>query len=160
MIQRGRRFNNQNIHNKINNVTDHHIPLLNPIPNNTFTSNTPYFNNTKKLSAADTGASHNYNTITHIPKGSTILEHQPMQVILPNSQVITSKQTILLPEPKELPPEARIANTFNQLTEGFLTSIGQYCDNGCTAIFNKIHEDIIYKDQLILRGHRNPSNKL
>ena len=67
---------------------------------------------------------------------------------------------MLLLEPKESPPEALIISTFNQLIEVSLTSIGQYCDNGHTAIFNNKHADIMDENQLMLRYYRNPSNKL
>ena len=84
-----------------------------------------------------------------------------MELILPNRKFIVSKEkTTPLPEPKELPLEARITNTFNQLTEGSLTLIGQYCDNGHTAIFNNKHADIMDENQLMLRDYRNPSNKI
>ena len=83
-----------------------------------------------------------------------------MQVVLPNSQSISSEKTILLPEPKELPPEARTANVLNQLTEGSLASIGQHCDHGCIAIFDKYVVNIEHDEKIILRGHRNHFNKL
>lgn len=83
-----------------------------------------------------------------------------MNVVLPNGKMISSQATILLPEPKELPPEARTANVFAQLTEESLTSIGQYCDHGCTATFDRDHACIHYNNKLILKGNRNHSNKL
>ena len=83
-----------------------------------------------------------------------------MQVVLPNSQTISSDKTILPPEPKELPPEVWTANVFIKLTEGSLTSIGQCCDHGFTAIFTKHHANINCKNKLIIQGHRNHSNKV
>ena len=83
-----------------------------------------------------------------------------MNVVLPNGKMISLQATILLPEPKELPPEARTANVFTQLTEGSLTSIGQYCDYGCTATFDEDHVYTHYNNRLILKGNRNHSNKL
>ena len=112
------------------------------------------------MSAADTGASYNYCATTSIPQGSTQLPHKHMNVVLPNGKMISSQATILLPEPKELPPEARTANVFTQLTEGSLTSIGQYCDYGCTATFDEDHVYTHYNNRLILKGNRNHSNKL
>ena len=100
----------------INNVT------CKPSLNSTPSSQQPY------LSAADTGASHNYCPSSSIPEGSIEVPHQPMSVTLPNSKVISSEKNNVLPEPKEIPPRARSANVFSQLTEGALTSICQYCD--------------------------------
>ena len=85
------------------------------------------------LSAADTGASHNYYSPTNLPRDSKEVQHNPMSVVLPNGKVIASQATIIVPEPKELLVKARTANVFNELTEGSLTSIRQYCDHGCTA---------------------------
>ena len=89
-----------------------------------------------------------------------------MSFTLPNSKVITSEKTIVLPEPKELPPRARSVNVFIQLSEGALTSIGQYCDEGCTAVFDKHHSNL-YRDKnltitgdIILTGDRNAHDKL
>ena len=89
-----------------------------------------------------------------------------MSVTLPNSKVIASEKTIVLPEPKELPPRARSANVFSQLTEGALTSIGQYCDEGCTAVFDEHHvklyrnKNLTIAGDIILTGDRNAHNKL
>ena len=72
----------------------------------------------------------------------------------------------MLPEPKEIPPRARSANVFSQLTEGALTSIGQYCDEGCTAVFDEHHVKLYRNKNLtitgdtILTGDRNAHNKL
>ena len=107
-------------HNKtLNNVTTYCKPCQYPTTNVSFNATSaPDFDCTKHLSAADTGVSHNYNTLNNIPKGSYVLPHQPMQVVLPNSQLISLDQTILLPEPKELSAAARVSNTFQKLTEG------------------------------------------
>jgi len=117
---------------------------------------TPYH----MMSAADTGASYNYYSPCNVPQGSTYLPHNPMMVILPNGKAINSQSTILVPEPKELPKEARTANVFQDLTEGSLTSIGQYCDHGCTVTFDKDHAHVYYNNRKILKGYRNHTNKL
>jgi len=72
----------------------------------------------------------------------------------------------VLPEPKELSPRARSANVFSQLTEGALTSIGQHCDEGCTAVFDEQHvklyrnKNLTITGNIILTGDRNAHNKL
>lgn len=112
------------------------------------------------LSAADTGASHNYYSPSNLPKGSIEVQQNPMSVVLPNGKLIASQATIIVPEPKELPVGARTANVFNELTEGSLTSIGQYCDYSCTAVFEKNHACIYHNNRLVLQGNRNHTNKL
>lgn len=83
-----------------------------------------------------------------------------MSVVLPNGKLIASQATIIVPEPKELPVGARTANAFNELTEGSLTSIGQYCDHDCTAVFEKNHACMHHNKRLALQGSRNHTNKL
>ena len=49
---------------------------------------------------------------------------------------------------------------FKKLTGGSLTSIGQYCDHGYTAIFTKHHANILCNNKIILQGHRNHNNNI
>ena len=53
-------------------------------------TNMPNFCCTNFFSEVDAGASHNFNTVDNLPKRSRSQEHQPMQVVLPNSQIISS----------------------------------------------------------------------
>lgn len=78
---------------------------------------------------------------------------------LPNGNHIRSTHTALLDIPS-LPFAARKAHIFPQLKNGSLISIGQFCDHGCTATFDKssvqIHQDGI----TIVQGHRITTNGL
>ena len=139
--------------NFINNIT--HNQRLNPTRHALNSSHSSHFDSNKHLSAAVTRASCNYTTSGSIPIGSVELLHWLMQFVLPNSQSISSEKTAVLPDPKELPPDARTANVFNQLTEGSLTSIGQCCHHGCKAIFDKNRVNIKQVKKNTSRPHKS-----
>ena len=56
-----------------------------------------------------------------------------------------------------LPQQARTAHIFPQLASGSLLSIGQLCDAGYTALFDKRKLYIFYNGKIILQGTRQPS---
>ena len=59
----------------------------------------------------------------------------------------------------DLPPIATKVHIFPTLASGSLLSIGQLCDAGCQATFDKNHLKILYKNKIIMQGTRQP-NKL
>jgi hypothetical protein len=77
-----------------------------------------------------------------------------ISVRLPNGARITSTHAckLLLPG---LPPAAAEAHIFPDLTSGPLLSIGQLCDNDCTATFTKHAVNITHQDRSVLEGQRN-----
>ena len=54
-----------------------------------------------------------------------------------------------------LPQDARKAHIFPQLASGSLLSIGQLCDHGCSAYFDKSKLYILYNGRIIIQGTRN-----
>ena len=58
-----------------------------------------------------------------------------------------------------LPHAARQAHMFDELASGSLLSIGQLCDAGCTAWFDKKKLYIFYQGKIIMQGTRQ-RNKL
>ena len=50
-------------------------------------------------------------------------------------------------------------NVFPDMASSLL-SIGQLCDDGCIALFDKHQVAIIKDNAVILTGHRNPRTKL
>ena len=56
-----------------------------------------------------------------------------------------------------LPPEAKTAHIFSELASGSLLSIGQLCDHGCSAYFDKAKLYILYKGNIIMQGSRGPT---
>ena len=108
----------------------------------------------------DTGATHHFFTKSSTPVLSNInLVADGIRVLLPNNAVIesTHKAHINIPT---LPPAATETHLFSSLASGNLLSIGQLCDNGCTAHFTKDTATISFRDQPILRGTRNSQTKL
>jgi len=59
-----------------------------------------------------------------------------------------------LPIP-ELPLQARKTHIFPALQETSLISVGQLCDVGCTATFDKHSAEVYYQGKIILQGNRN-----
>lgn len=68
----------------------------------------------------------------------------------------THKAKLNLPT---LPEEAKEAHLFPQLQRG-LISIGQLCDNGCTATFTKEEVVIAQGDKAIMQGPREATTGL
>ena len=63
----------------------------------------------------------------------------------------TPTATIQIPG---LPTRALQAHLFPQLASGSLLSVGQLCDHGCTATFNKNELYIFHKGKIIVQGSR------
>ncbi len=79
-----------------------------------------------------------------------------MRVYLPDGNIICSTHTANL----DIPTHARMVHIFPQLT-GSLISIGQLCDVGCVAIYNKENMHVTDKTgKIIMQGTRCPTTKL
>ena len=75
-------------------------------------------------------------------------------VQLPNDETITSTTIGNLPIP-ELSEKAQTTAIFPALTNSSLISIGQLCDDECTAVMNKSNIRIIKDNKIILQGSHN-----
>ena len=137
-------------------------------PNTTPTTNT----NTKPV-VADTGATGHFfedddedddktTTSTFIHTNIPLTNIKPtsrgIEVLLPNKATMKSTHTALLDIPN-LPESARTTHIFPQLASGSLLSIGQLCDAGCTALFDKHKLYIFHNGKIIMQGTRQ-RNKL
>jgi hypothetical protein len=78
---------------------------------------------------------------------------------MPNGTHITSSHTCELHLPT-LPKAAILAHIFPALTSGPLLSIGQLCDHGCIAIFDRNTVQITFNNATVLQGHRNHNTGL
>ncbi len=84
----------------------------------------------------------------------------PIVVTLPDGSTISSTHTALLNLP-ELPAAARRCHVFPALSPtGSLLSIGQLCDQGCHALYDKDTVSIFHGNKLILQGLRSPVTRL
>ena len=83
-----------------------------------------------------------------------------LAVTIPNGGTITSTTATTF-DIKQVPTNANIVRVFDNLWSGNLLSIGQYCDNKCSAHFYEKYFTINNQDgKEIIRGPRNWSNNL
>ena len=78
---------------------------------------------------------------------------------MPNGNIITSESTTTMKLPDIL-HNARIIHFFPGLKSHSLISISQLCDAGCQAHFDKHFVRIVFKNEVILKGSRDPTTKL
>lgn len=104
---------------------------------------------------ADTGCSSHF--IVGKPSSNTTAD-QTITVILPNGSTMSSDTTTTLNLP-HLTPEAKQAHVFPDLHKS-LVSIGQLCDAGCTATFNKTSVTVHKNNNIVVTGTRNTTNGL
>jgi hypothetical protein len=110
------------------------------------------------LTIADTGSTGHFLSL-NTPCSNVVPTTQGLSVRMPNGTHITSSHTCDLYLPG-LPPAALQAHIFPDLTSGPLLSIGQLCDHGCQATFDKFKVTIRYGNAMVLRGPRNPTTGL
>ena len=117
---------------------------------NTFPSNT--------ILKADTGSTNTYLQDCHrrYLEDLKTLQQGPI-VTLPDGSTIKASKTGLLSLHHSLPLSAYV---FPQLQSESLLSIGQLCDAGCIAIFDKIKLSIYKDGRLLLSGRQNPNDGL
>ena len=121
-------------------------------------------NHDNKPFILDTGATHHFCTIPNEASPTSILSNiQPaphgIDVILPNNESITSTHTATLDLP-QLPAPAKDVHLFPTLATGSSISVGQLCDNGCTATFTKNKATVTHNGTTILEGTRHPASTL
>jgi hypothetical protein len=125
------------------------------------TSNRKYLQSpqTKHSANADTGSTGHFISLSDT---SILLDVRPttapVTVFLPDGSKATSTHTALINWP-HLPVEARLAHVFPTFA-GSLISIGQLCDCGFTASYNKDNVIIRNNDTIILSGVRDQNTKL
>ena len=78
----------------------------------------------------------------------------------PDNTDLTSEGTGTIPLSKHLSEEAQTAMIIPNLKSASLISIGQLCDDGCTAVMDKKDLAVVKKNTVILRGKRNKMDGL
>jgi hypothetical protein len=106
----------------------------------------------------DTGCSGHY-IMTSDPVSNLKIALHPLEVTLPNKQIIKSTHTGLLDIP-ELPITARECHIFPDLGSGSLLSIGLLCDHDVEVLFLKTKVQVFYHGKEILTGRRDYTNGL
>ena len=105
---------------------------------------------------AGTGASRHYFKVEdkHISRNIKKTDNPP-EMQLPDNTTVTAVEQGALFLHKKLTPQAQSTQIIPAITNSSLLSIGQLCDDNCTAVFNK--RDVkIYKDNdIIVKGQRS-----
>ena len=78
----------------------------------------------------------------------------------PDNTDLTSEGSGTIPLSKHLSAEAQTAMIIPNLKSASLISIGQLCDDGCTAVMDKKDLAVVKKNTVILRGKRNKMDGL
>jgi hypothetical protein len=78
-----------------------------------------------------------------------------VHVIVPNGNVMTSTGTTNLPLP-HLKAATTKSHAFPKLASGSLLSVGQICDNACTAIFNSTSVHMYRNQDVTIQPSRPP----
>ena len=81
-------------------------------------------------------------------------------VLLPNNELISSTSRGQLPLSSDLSNAAKTAMILPKLTSSSLISLGQLCDDDCAILLNKNTLLAIKNNKIILKGTRNPHDKL
>ena len=121
------------------------------------TNKNPYVaHNIHTVAKADTGASKHYFT----PMDKSILQDikllpKSSSIHLPNNHTIHATETGQLAIHPSITSIASKVQVLPQLKNSSLISIGQLCDDGCVAIFDKRLLHIFKNNLLVLKGHRN-----
>jgi hypothetical protein len=113
--------------------------------------------NTTKV-VADTGASSHYLKVLNAPCNNITPALNPIQVRLPNKSTMQNTHEGYLNVP-HLPADACKAYLFDDM-QSSLISIGQLCDSGCIALFDKKQVSIILDNIVILQGQRDKATGL
>ena len=78
----------------------------------------------------------------------------------PDNTDLTSEGSGTIPLSKHLSAEAQTAMIIPNLKSASLISIGQLCDDGCTAVMDKKDLAVVKKNTVILRGKKNKMDGL
>ena len=102
----------------------------------------------------DSGTTGNYLTATSPCVHKTSMQY-PIQLHMPNGEIITSSHKELLPM-TQVPIKAREAIVSPKLRKALL-SVSTLCNNGCTATFDKQKIYIYHNVKIIMQGTRQKS---
>ena len=111
---------------------------------------------------ADTGATQHYVKATdvHLLLNPTPTDAGP-QVRLPDGKCIKATHSGHLPlRAYNLAPTATRAHVFPHLRNASLLSLGQLCDDGCIAVFDKDKLEVFKDGTIVITGTRNQTDGL
>ena len=143
------------IHNRYSKVQNYiyNTPFYSVAPYNHNSKNDKNNTSTSEIMKANTGVSKTYLKKEHEKYLKNLLKLQNgPEATLPNNTRIKAIAKGILPLHPSLFPKALI---YPQLHNESLLSIGQLCDEGCVAIFDKATLRILKNGKVILTGNRN-----
>ena len=136
-----------NAHKIIRNQPRHPIPVVPP----------PLEDD----SIADSGASSHYLHPKYKHKCTNIIPASTGPTVqIANGELAQGTIKVAIPLPSELILSDQTGHLLKNLKTGTLFSIGQFCDNDCTALFSKYHLSIFKNGKAIIQGYRNTKNEL
>ena len=109
----------------------------------------------------DSGASKHYFTVKDqrsLTNVQTIVNGP--RVGLPDGSIVQGSQAGYMKLHSALTTQAQDTHIFPGIKSSSLISIGQLCDDGCTAVFNNKEIGIYKNNTMILRGKRNLTDGL
>ena len=102
----------------------------------------------------ETAATKHYITEDQLPICNKVANTIGSYVTVADGRVMMPTKKSLLPLPKEFTRNAKIAYSFNKLKKGTLISIGQFCDDDCTAIFTKYDVKVMKNNKLLIQDRQ------
>ena len=105
---------------------------------------------------SDSGSTYNAVPFSSIELLTDLVEDTSKTVLTPTQDTMTSSLRGNL-KLKTLPPGAREAYVFKDMTIKPLLSTGVLCDAGCKALYEKNKLTVFFKDRVVLTGYRDPS---
>ena len=109
-----------------------------------------------EIAAADTGCTLHYLK-DHIVENKG--KYIPINIQQLDGAFFLSKSSREIPILPELPKQARTAHSFTYIKKN-LSSIRQFCDAGCTAVFDKRECKIKLDDKTVITVKRNKDKVL
>ena len=118
----------------------------------------PFTQNIRDVLKADSGATKIYLQQQHVKYLEQVESLEDgLEAVLPDSTTIKASASGNLPLHENLNIKGLVYPHLNNIS---LLSIGQLCDNGCIAIFDKKLLHIIKNGKLVLNGKQNISDGL
>ena len=101
---------------------------------------------------SDSGSTYNAVPFSSIELLTDLVEDTSKTVLTPTHDTMTSSLRGNL-KLKTLPPGAREAYVFKDMTIKPLLSTGVLCDAGCKALYEKNKLTVFFKDRVVLTGY-------
>ena len=130
------------------------------INNTTCSSTKSHNNNAVVIAKGDSGASSHYIRPQDERVLNNVQHRTGPEVTKPDGTNLNITGTGDLPLHKSLSAQARKGHILPNLTSSSLVALGPLCDDGCTVILTDKTLTAVKNNNIVLCGHRNPSDDL